>query len=177
MMFNDRDSGKIHERIASLTTISTPHEGSPFADWGLKNLPKLIPLSRELGLDIEALKDLRVEVCKEFNQRSEVMELEESLEDAIQFQTYAGRQELIGVFNLLQLPFYIIEKEEGENDGLVSVQSAKWKEKYFQSTIDKTDHLNELGWWEVNQFWALETPDELLRRIHALYAEIASRLP
>ena len=30
MMFNDRSDGKIHERIASLTTISTPHSGSPF---------------------------------------------------------------------------------------------------------------------------------------------------
>jgi triacylglycerol lipase len=27
MLFNDRERGKIHERIASLTTISTPHHG------------------------------------------------------------------------------------------------------------------------------------------------------
>ena len=38
MLFNFRDSDHLHERVASLTTISTPHEGSPFADWGTDNL-------------------------------------------------------------------------------------------------------------------------------------------
>jgi triacylglycerol lipase len=38
MMFNDRDEGQIHKHVASLTTISTPHWGSPFADWGLKQM-------------------------------------------------------------------------------------------------------------------------------------------
>ena len=56
MLFNDRNKGKIHECVASLTTISTPHEGSPFADWGTDNFPKLIPVAQKLGLDLTALK-------------------------------------------------------------------------------------------------------------------------
>ena len=93
------------------------------------------------------------------------------------FQTYAGRQALWGIFNLLKKPFRIIEEKEGENDGLVSVQSAKWRDDYFKGTLDQTDHLNELGWWEVSQLMKDEKPDELLQRIHEFYAAVAENLP
>ena len=78
---------------------------------------------------------------------------------------------------MLKLPFYIIEKQEGENDGLVSVQSAKWRDEYFKGTLDETDHLNELGWWDYDQLWAAESQDELLNRIHTFYERIAEGLP
>ena len=177
MMFNDRDDGKIHQRIASLTTISTPHAGSPFADWGLANLSQIPFLLKKIGLDVDAFKDLRTDSCKAFNQRPEVIEFESRCQSDILFQTYAGRQAIWGIFNLLKGPFRIIEEKEGENDGLVSVQSAKWQDDYFKGTLDKTDHLNELGWWEVSQLMKDETPDELLQRIHKFYAAVAGRLP
>ena len=66
---------------------------------------------------------------------------------------------------------------EGENDGLVAVQSAKWRDEYFKDTIEECDHLNELGWWDHDQMWAGESPDELLARIHNLYASIVQDLP
>ena len=177
MLFNDRNKGKIHERVASLTTISTPHHGTTFADWGLENLSSIIPVARELGLDLNAFSDLRTNECKAFNENPDVKEFEASCSPTIKFQTYAGKQKFWGVFNALKLPYYIIEKEEGENDGLVSVKSAKWKEEYFKGTIDKTDHLNELGWWDQDQVWAGESPEDLLRRIHKFYADIAEQLP
>ena len=58
MLFADREAGRIHERVASLTTISTPHEGSPFADWGFANFKALMPVAARLGLDVRALEDL-----------------------------------------------------------------------------------------------------------------------
>ena len=177
MLFNGRKSNRIHERIASLTTISTPHAGSPFADWGIDNLPHVIPAAKLLGLDLNALSDLRTDRCMAFNSDPAVVEFEKECEKTIRFQTYAGRQEFWGVFEALKLPFYIIEKREGENDGLVSVKSAKWREHYFKRIIDDTDHLNELGWWEPAQVYAGEREGQLLKRIHKLFLEIAGGLP
>ena len=177
MMFNDRNNEKIHRRVASLTTISTPHEGSPFADWGLDNLTLLHLLIQKLGVDLSALKDLRTDTCKTFNEHQDVKEFEMACNSTIKFQTYAGKQDFWGVFSGLKIPFEIIRKTEGENDGMVSVRSARWRDEYFKGTLDKTDHLNEMGWWAPDQLLADESPDELLARIHSFYAGIVGQLP
>ncbi len=177
MLFNGRTSNRIHERIASLTTISTPHEGSPFADWGTDHLPLVIPAARDLGLDLKALEDLRTDRCKAFNQSPAVTAFEEEAGEKILFQSYAGKQKFWGVLAALKLPFYIIEKSEGENDGLVSVRSAMWHDRYFKGVIPETDHLNELGWWEPAQLYAGESDSQLLKRIHDFYLQIAKGLP
>jgi triacylglycerol lipase len=177
MMFNDRNDGEIHQRVASLTTISTPHEGSPFADWGVDNLTPLQRFIQKLGVDLSALKDLRTELCKTFNEHQDVREFETACKGTIKFQTYAGKQDFWGVFSGLKIPFEIIRKTEGENDGMVSVRSARWTDEYFQGTVDKTDHLNEIGWWDPDQFLDDESPDELLTRIHRFYAGIVGQLP
>jgi triacylglycerol lipase len=177
MMFNGRNSNRIHERIASLTTISTPHAGTTFADWGTDHLPEVIATAQKLGLDLKALSDLRTDRCAAFNNDPGVVGFEQECEQTIRFQTYAGKQQFWGVFDALKPPFYIIEKHEGENDGLVSVKSATWRDRYFKKEIDKTDHLNELGWWEPAQVYAGEGESQLLKRIHQLYLEIAQGLP
>lgn len=177
MMFNDRRDGKIHERIASLTTISTPHSGSPFADWGLDNLSRIPALLKRIGLDVSAFEDLRTDSCRAFNEQPEVVEFEKKCQSKVIFQTYAGKQDFWGVFNLLKGPFRMIEEKEGENDGLVSVQSAKWREAYFVGIIEKTDHLNELGWWDIAQLVEGESSEQLLQRIHEFYARVAENLP
>ena len=177
MMFNDRSDGEIHQRVASLTTISTPHEGSPFADWGLDNLTLLHSLIQKLGVDLSALKDLRTDTCKTFNEHQDVKEFEMACKDTIKFRTYAGKQDFWGIFSGLKIPFEIIRKTEGENDGMVSVRSARWRDEYFKGTLDKTDHLNEMGWWAPDQLLANESPDDLLVRIHSFYAGIAGQLP
>jgi triacylglycerol lipase len=177
MMFNDRRDGKIHERIASLTTVSTPHSGSPFADWGLDNLSRIPALLKRIGLDVSAFEDLRTDSCKAFNEQPEVVEFEKQCQSKVIFQTYAGKQDFWGVFNLLKGPFRMIEEKEGENDGLVSVQSAKWREAYFMGVLEKTDHLNELGWWDIAQLVEGESSEQLLHRIHEFYARVTENLP
>jgi triacylglycerol lipase len=177
MLFNDRNSGRIHEHISSVTTISTPHNGSPFADWGTDNLPHVIPVAQRLGLDLNAFTDLRTDRCNEFNSNPEVIDFEKDCEPNILFQSYAGRQEFWSTFDALKLSFYIIEKEEGANDGLVSVKSARWREKYFRGIIENTDHLNELGWWDPAQMVCGESESDLQKRIHRLYLDISEGLP
>lgn len=177
MLFDFRNSRRLHEKVASLTTVSTPHWGSPFADWGIDNLPHVIPIAQKLGLCLNGLNDLRTDQCSLFNSDPEVTEFEKSCEDKILFQTFAGRQDYLGVFDALKLSYYIIEKAEGENDGLVSVKSAKWKNRFFKGFIENADHLNELGWWDTCQIFELEFKDQLLNRIHDFYLKIARELP
>jgi triacylglycerol lipase len=177
MMFNDRNSGKIHDHVASLTTISTPHNGSPFADWGIEHLPHVIPLARKLGLDLTALEDLKTDTCESFNYDPEVMEFEQACEKHIRFQTVAGKQDIWSVFDPLKVSFFIIEKKEGDNDGLVSVESAKWHNRFFVKTLENTDHLNELGWWDRAQIFSRESDTALLKRIHNFYLNVAKDLP
>jgi triacylglycerol lipase len=177
MLFNDRVLGKIHERVASVTTISTPHEGSPFADWGLEHFPQLPDVFQKIGLDVNGLRDLRTETCKRYNDDPEVRAFEADCEATIKFQTYAGKQGFWGIFSLLKGAFRIIKEKEGENDGLVSVRSAQWRARYFKEVLNETDHLNELGWWDPDQIAAGESPQKLHNRIHQFYATIASQLP
>ena len=177
MLFNDRHADKIHQRVASVTTVSTPHNGSPFADWGTDNLPFVIPVAQKLGLDLNAFRDLRTDRCNEFNTNTEVIEFEQNCEQDILFQTYAGRQNFWSVFDALKLSFYIIEKEEGENDGLVSVASAKWRQRYFKEVLEDTDHLNELGWWDTAQMYCGESESDLKQRIHGFYLNVCNDLP
>ena len=177
MMFNDRDHGRIHAHIASLTTLSTPHWGSPFADWGVPRFNRVLTMARNIGLDLEAFKDLTVEACTAFNRDPRVVAFEEDAAQHIRFQTYAGEQKFWAVFDALKLSYYIIEQAEGANDGLVSVQSAKWQDRFFKGVIENADHVNELGWWDTAQVWAHEGEADLLKRIHGLYADIAAGLP
>ena len=81
------------------------------------------------------------------------------------------------MLDVLKLPFFIIKEAEGEHDGLVSVKSAKWKNGFYRGTLNNADHLNELGWWDHNQFLTGEGPDQLLKRIHRFYKKIAKTLP
>jgi triacylglycerol lipase len=177
MIFNDRGSGQIHQRVASVTTISTPHNGSPFADWGTDNLPNVIPIAQKLGLDLNAFNDLRTDRCKKFNSNTEVIDFEKECESNILFQSYAGQQDFWSVFDALKLPFYIIEKKEGDNDGLVSVESAKWRNRYFKTVIKNADHLNELGWWDPAQIYCGESESDLKKRIYRFYLDISNSLP
>jgi len=177
MLFMDREHGKIHERVASLTTISTPHGGSPFADWGVKNVPALWPFAHVLGLDVRGLQDLTTAACLRFNEDAEVRRFEDQVAGTIQLKTFAGVQDILGVFGPLKFAAVVVARAEGENDGLVSLRSAAWRTDAFQRALPNTDHLNELGWWDKAQLAVGEGPVEVLRRSHALYSEIAASLP
>ena len=177
MLFDDRNSDRIHEHVSSVTTISTPHNGSPFADWGTDNLPYVIPVAQKLGLDLNAFTDLRTDRCKEFNSNTDVIDFENECDKKIVFQSYAGKQDFWSVFDALKLSFYIIEKKEGDNDGLVSVESARWRDRYFKGVLENTDHLNELGWWDRAQMYCGENESDLQKRIHSFYLNVSKDLP
>jgi triacylglycerol lipase len=131
------------ERVASLTTIGTPHHGTAYADWGLRRFDRIIGPLRYAGINIEGLRDLTREVCR---RRNAVMQ---DFEDhcGVRYQTVAGAQSIERIFAPMRFSYRIIQREEGENDGLVPVRSAEWKEGRVMGRMD-ADHLNQIGWWD-----------------------------
>ena len=56
------------DKVASLTTIGTPHNGTSFADWGIKNGGSALIESLKNVLDIAGAQDLTTQACAAFNQ-------------------------------------------------------------------------------------------------------------
>jgi triacylglycerol lipase len=177
MLFADRHRGRIHQHIGGIATIAAPHRGSPFANWVTDNAAALPRVLESLGITIGGVWDLRTDRCIGFNQRSDVCAFEHETYPKVPFLTYASRQDYDGVFRLLRTSYQVVAEHEGENDGLVSVESAKWKPEFFRGVLDRTDHLNQLGWWNPEQASEGESAEELLQRIHEFYATVAAQLP
>ena len=176
MLFNDRDKGRIYESIASLTTLGTPHHGTSFADKGISGYGELIEILKRLSLNIEGVRDLTRDSCSIFNDTPEVKAFEDELETNIELRAYTGSAGIENVLAILRTPYKIIKEEEGENDGLVPVNSALWERAKYKGIWKHTDHLNELSWWDFEQA-GTEGFLALTKRIHNKYLEIAKELP
>ncbi len=162
---------RMEEQVASLTSIGTPHLGTPYADWGLRRFDSLIGLSRVLGLNLEGFRDLTREQCRRFNETAASYEEK----NGVLYRTVAGTQPLERIFLPMRFASRIIQDEEGDNDGLVPRSSAIWKEAYHLATID-ADHLNQIGWWNFGEKKAGLSRHEFEGRIQDFYLELASSL-
>ena len=83
---------------------------------------------------------------------------------------------MLHIFTPLKAAWAIIHSVDGDNDGLVSTRSAKWKDEYFVEPVLEADHLNLLGWWNVSELAHGVMPAELEARIKAVYLAIANEL-
>lgn len=129
--------GGVADHVASLTTIDTPHRGCYFADYLLEKAPASLRefLARrynsalsKLGDSspdfISAVTDLTAKRCAERN---------EILKDRSQvyYQSVAASMRWAGSGRFpLNATFYLVKHFDGENDGLVSIESALWGEVY-----------------------------------------------
>ena len=145
------------DHVATLTTIGAPHLGSPAAVEASVNLRELIDLLERKGLDLAGVKDLFPKAAKEFNERAEQTEAD----DLVDYVVYHSHQDRKRVAGLLQPSWDAVDRVEGANDGLASVKSKSWKPlligKGRQKPVQQrrfpvdADHLNELGWWDLNE--------------------------
>jgi triacylglycerol lipase len=149
-------------RVRSVTTVGTPHRGSPFADWGVGRFARLLdPFLRLVGIPSEAFHDLTTERCRRFN---------EDVPDVpgVRYFAVAGVCERPWVGLEWELPFRIVNRREGPNDGVVSVASATWGEA---TEVWPGDHLNLVNWPNRRArrrgLWHDRAPDygRLLRRL------------
>ncbi|KAF9896732.1 hypothetical protein BX616_006861 [Lobosporangium transversale] len=189
--------------VQSLTTLSTPHRGSPVMDWFRDNVGVGLLLQSEE----EAMRKLgeAAKISKEAAQQAaqEVSEaLHSYLEDAagrvlssgdravprvnfispllnrlipfldtpayanltttycnevfnpntpddprVSYFSYGAAVPQIPLWQPLGFPWEVIKAKEGENDGLVSLKSAKWGQ--YVETVE-ADH------WDLNNRWRLK---------------------
>ena len=121
----------MEERVASLTTIATPHRGSPIADMVMNQIPSdrnavitlVNGIARLVGDPLpdayDAGRELTTEFMKKFNR-----DIPDST--VVAYQSYACVIDRnYPNFAWVRLWEKIHEKE-GPNDGLVSVRSAQW---------------------------------------------------
>ena len=138
------------DRVATLTTIGTPHRGTSFADFGLAKVDWLISFTGVFGLNLEGFRDLSTSAAAAFNERA----LNAEAQNSVRYATYAAHQSYERIFTPLKLSWKVIAGSEGDNDGLVPVTSAAWTGRLGSKTVRQeafpvpADHLNELAWWE-----------------------------
>ena len=123
----------LEDYVSSLTTINTPHRGCHFVDWILDNCsPKFIAsvanrynkIFRKLGDEapdfLAGVEDLRASACVTFN---------ESVPDSpkVYYQSSMSKMKYPWSAGFpLNISWFLCRKYDGENDGLVCIDSAKW---------------------------------------------------
>lgn len=119
------------EYVASLTTVSTPHHGVKMADV-LVHMPQ--PLFKFINFCVnssfkgygdknpnfaEAAYDFTTQRAKQFNQLCKDV-------PSVYYQSYTSVIKNVFSDYVLRLPYIFISIIDGPNDGLVTVDSAKW---------------------------------------------------
>ncbi len=141
-----------HDRIASLTTVATPHRGTSIAEYILSRPERV----REILADLADWIGTRTVEGGDADFRTAVAELTpEHLNNyfnprlpdhpEVLYQSYAGvagKGTEVATNPFLRAGNAILFAAEGPNDGIVSVYSAKWGE--FVGTID-ADHAAQVG--------------------------------
>ncbi len=123
--------------VASLTTINTPHRGCIFAEYLLKKAPKkfrnavaesynsaLLKLGDTKPDFLGAVNDLTESACLKFNENT--ADSPEVLYESVMSYCRRARN---GQFPL-NISYHLVKHFDGQNDGLVSVESAKWGSKF-----------------------------------------------
>jgi len=112
------------DQVAGLLTVTTPHRGSPYADWCVLNLGKRLGglrLMNMLGLDLRAVSDLTTENCRRFNREIKNVA-------GVQYFSVSAARPWNRVPPFAVHAHHVISAAEGENDCLVSVKSSTWGE-------------------------------------------------
>ncbi len=156
--------GGMFKRVISLTTLGTPHRGSSFADWGVRRFRSLAcPLFKFIGLSFQAFVDLTVASCRRFN--SDVPDA-----PGVHYYSVAGRLSSGSAPWQWQLPTRMLDRVEGENDGVVSTASASWGEG---CEIWDGDHMSLVNW--SHPLIPANTSPATLDRYASLIRRIAAR--
>jgi triacylglycerol lipase len=124
-------------RVLTLTTFGTPHRGTSFADWGIRRLERVLkPLFNFFDIPGQAFYDLTTTNCCRFN---------EVVPDApgVRYFSVVGRHGGDWRSTRWRLFQNIVHRAEGDNDGIVSMASAKYGE---DCDVWDGDHLSLVNW-------------------------------
>ncbi|KAL6310097.1 Alpha/Beta hydrolase protein [Sparassis latifolia] len=162
-------------KVLSVTTISTPHRGSSFADYflstiGPSRLPSVLSLLDLLpngGGDGQAFEFLTVENMRRFNERTPDV-------PGVKYFSWGATYDP-GLIDTWKWPHSVIMEKEGPNDGLVSLKSAKWGT--YLGTLEDVNHLDLIGWVNTARYkWAEIMGREVKFKPATFYLGIADHL-
>jgi triacylglycerol lipase len=125
------------DRVAALLSITTPHRGSPYADWCVQNLGEKLGCGRLLklmGLDVRAISDLTTASCRQFNRAIQNVV-------GVQYFSVSAARPWHRVPPWAIHAHKIVADAEGDNDCVVSVKSSTWG--------------THLGVWPADHFHAI----------------------
>lgn len=167
-------------KIASLTTISTPHHGSECADF-IINLVNAYPSLKPVCP--KSVFQMTTEYAKSFN--DEIKD-----DPSVAYYSYGARMDpkwynvFAPTWRIMERQIIINKTAEGmdvsdvsvDNDGLVSVESAKWGE--YLGTLDNVDHLDLINWTNTMRSAYRKTVLDKIPTFdpNVLYLDIADRL-
>lgn len=132
------------DRVAAVVTVTTPHRGSPFADWAVRNLGQRlggIHLLQFLRLDMQAVMDLTTARCAAFNQR--IVDV-----PGVRYFSVSAARPWNRVPAFAMHAHRVISAVEGDNDSLVSVKSSTWGQHLG---VWPADH-----WHTINRRYTIE---------------------
>jgi triacylglycerol lipase len=132
------------DRVASITTIGTTHRGSHLADMALaRSFPGALGLANWLlsflGASLEGLRQCTTEYCQRTLYRLAPNMPGVGYFSAMSTIEAATPGRALPVFFL---PWKILARIEGDNDGLVSEESSKWGEHICTY---RGDHYAQIG--------------------------------
>lgn len=131
----------LDSRVASLTTVGTPHQGTPLANVGSQVLGAafgLERLARLLSLSTDAFHDLTTARLAEFNR------VHPDSRDVLYASVVGAFEARSRALNPVLLPTWMyLSRCAGPNDGLVPAGSQRWGE--VLATLE-ADHWAQIGW-------------------------------
>ena len=144
--------------VASVTSIGTPHKGTVLADYALANGGDEVLAALRPFFDLDGFLTLTQVKRQAFNEVAEAWEAS----NPVLYQTYAGSQEFEAIMLLLKGSYQFLYEQAGDNDGLVPVSSQMWTNELVAAdgTVKRiaqrpfpvpVDHLNEIGWWDLQE--------------------------
>lgn len=127
--------------VASLTTMNTPHRGCRFVDYACQlpeGLYRLVAscFDRTFRKFGDKNPDFYTATHQFSTKESERFNNQVPDDPKVYYQSYTSKMKHPWSHLLLSIPYCMIKPLEGENDGLVSVDSAKWGE--FQGVFSNT---------------------------------------
>ncbi len=150
----------VGRKAASLTTIGTPHRGTPIADLGANLFHKKYGLGRllgALGVGVDAIDDLTSARMKAFNEQVP------DVRGVRYFCVPAGFDQHRNNLHPLLTPSHAyLRHSAGASDGLVPVDSQRWG--HCLDPIE-ADHWAQIGWSNSSTFDAPGLYESLLLKL------------